>query len=303
MKILRILQIFALGCMAVQARPTLDSMALYCSMHQACLGSAPAQCTPAQLRPQEDVKYNVGFCDEAKILTQDGIGFDSPGARTPWVQLGRPLRIEYEESGILPLPAPAVQYLMAHLDLAVELVNVYRNSKYTLNFKSSDQLSFNASNGGSLSGNFEFLTRKPGASHQVLYGIGAAALPGPLKILFGGKPQDNLSLRGDALVFLDFQPRSAKTSWQMRLVVFPEDNGINKVMGMGVFRNKVSSYIQDIIGDISASAQEYAKGNRAPLSKSSLLQSPVMGAQLAEFESLLRASASASETPTQALKP
>lgn len=286
MKMIRSLALVFLASSAVMARPALDSMSLVCSMSKACLGSAPAACTPAQQKPLPKVKYNAGFCDEAKILTQDGIRFESAQGRMPWIQLGRKLRIEYEESGLLPLPAPAVEYLMSHLGLAVELVNLYEKSTYKLWYKNTDSLSFGASNGKSLSGGFQFLTPRKNLEHHVFYGEGVAALPGPLKILFGGG-KGEMSLRGDALVFLDFQPRAEKTSWQMRLVVFPEDNMINKAMGMGAFRNKVSSYIQEIIGDISKAAQEYAKGNREPLASSEKLKDPEVAAQLATFEALL----------------
>lgn len=273
----------------LQAREAIDSLASVCSMSQACLGNAPAECTAEQLKPNSEIKYNVGFCDEAKTLIADGIQFQNPLARKPWIQLGRPLRIEYEESGILPLQNEAVEYLIRHLGLAVELVNAYRSSSYTLEFKNADSSFFVASNGKSLSGEFQFLTPKSTKGHNVLYGIGIAALPGPLSVLFGNG-KSKVSLRGDALVFLDFAPRSDKTSWQMRLVVFPEDNSINKVMGMGIFRNKVSSYIQEIIGDISKSAQEYARGNRDPVAKSAKLKTPVLAAQLLEFETLLKSS-------------
>jgi hypothetical protein len=252
---------------------SVDSTASLCSGAQACLGSAPAWCTEAQKKAHPDIKYDVGFCDEHRTLTGLGIRLEDPTLRKMWIQLGRPLRVEFSSGGLLPLKPAAIEFMLSHIPFATAMVNAYRGTNYAARYTSADSMTFQANKGTTLSGDFRF-ARLGTDGTTIVWGAGKA------KVL-------TWALRGDALVFMNTKASGTGTLWQVRCVSFPEDNTVNSVMGSGIFKRKVQQYFQEIVGDISNAAQAYAKGNRGPVEASVELKAPEMQAQLKEFEAIL----------------
>jgi hypothetical protein len=94
-------------------------------------------------------------------------------------------------------------------------------------------------------------------------------------------------LHGTATAILDLKEAGKDSvSYNFRAIVSPNGAVLNSIMNLGVFNSVVNGKIKEIIDNIEKSAQEFAKGNRKPISNYANFKTSRWQKNLDEFDAL-----------------
>ncbi len=260
------------------ARLPLDS-AGFCSGQQACLKDAPSWCSNSLRKANEEIRYDIDFCDDLFKLKDWKIPPDSNSAsQYIYGLLGKKYRMEYPLEGLLPVNFEMIDYLMNHLSFTAMLINAYEKTHYSAHYINSRHTRFSGSNGGSLSGKFEFLKNSKEKGQYLIVGEGYANV---LK----------WKLKGDAVLLMDFDPLGKRdVAFEVKCIAFPGNSLINEIMELDFFEKKVMEFIQEIVDDITQAAYRFADGDLKPIQNYKDLQSKEAQKQLQEFKELIQKS-------------
>jgi len=259
--------------------PSLGHLAM-CSGVKQCLNYDFPQCSAEEKKPNPDIKYNAEFCAPYIELKNRGLKINNPRAYDLYRYMGRQYRVIYKLSGKLPVSKEMMIYLFDNMDFTAQLVNAYRNTKYTIKYDTPDKKNFSGDNGDNLFGSFAWLLndsagREPGM-HNVFFGRGKT------KILAW-------KLNGTATAILDLKTVSNDSvSYEFRSIVSPSGAVLNSIMNLGVFNKVVSGYIKEIVNNIEGAASEFAKGNRKPISNYPVFKSGKWKKNLQEFDAVTK---------------
>lgn len=253
-----------------------------CSGAKICLKADVPTCSVADKKPNPAIKYDAEFCRPYWELKNRGVQLQTPRALEIYDYLGREYRVTYQLKGVLPVNESMLLYLFEHMPFTAHLVNAYRNTKYTIGYKSSDRRNFDGDNGGNLSGRFYWMMQDSLGQHKglrnVFWGYGRT------KVMMW-------KMHGVAVVFLDLYPIDKKhTRYDLRAVVFPSNGFLNGIMKMDMFRSVVQDKIFEIVSNIDKASNAFAKGDRAPIQKYGKFKEANLAKQLTEFEAIVKGS-------------
>lgn len=228
-----------------------------CPALQQCLGVTPKYCSPENSKPNKKIKYDQEFCAPFKELSLRGLSYEDPIGKIIYTELSSEYRVIYESKGSFSATPAMISFLFDHMPFTAELINAYQESSYKLKYNTPDQKSFSGTNGRSLSGDFIWALQDSASVKEnfryVFLGYGRA------KVL-------RWSLYGTAIAFLDMDPISEnKIAYKLRAVVFPGNSILNSIMQMNVFKHVVNEKINQIVKDVVSSANQFAKGDKAPI--------------------------------------
>ncbi|MCL2207137.1 MAG: hypothetical protein FWB90_03465 [Fibromonadales bacterium] len=249
-----------------------------CSGVKQCLNHDLANCKTEDKNPNPNIKYNAEFCAPYKELKQRGLSTDDPRAQGLFRYMGRQYRVTYKLNGKLPVSKETMMYLFDNMEFTAQLVNAYRKTKYTIKYDSPDRKYFSGDNGDNMEGNFIWLLSDSAGvnsgMHHVFFGRGRT------KIL-------SWRLHGTATAILDMKEVNKNSvSYEFRAIVSPSGAVLNSIMNLGVFNNFVKKKIKEIIDNIEKAANEFAKGNRKPISNHAPFRTEKWQKNLQEFEAI-----------------
>ncbi len=251
-----------------------------CAAVKSCLQLELPRCSAEELKPLPKLKYDKNFCAVFSDLTKRGLDPKSNIAFEMFRHLGKPLRVNYENKGVLQVNEEMMRFLFDHLPFTAELVNAYRKTEYFIAYDSPNHRQFHGTNGGSLSGKFNWVLQDsagcaPGL-HSVFFGYGGA------KVLKWG-------LRGTAVAVLDIAPIPGKSqvTYRLQTYVFPANSILNSIMQMQAFKSVVSEKIDEIVKNIERASAQFAKGNKKPIGKHAAFGREPYQKQLLLFEAVV----------------
>jgi hypothetical protein len=96
-------------------------------------------------------------------------------------------------------------------------------------------------------------------------------------------------LHGTATAILDLREiNKDSVAYEFRAIVSPTGAVLNSIMNLGLFNSVVKGKIQEIIDDIEKAANEFAKGNRVPITTYAPFSNKKWQKNLQEFDALTR---------------
>ncbi|MDR1760543.1 MAG: hypothetical protein LBR60_08475 [Fibrobacter sp.] len=251
-----------------------------CAAVKSCLQLELRRCSAEELKPLPKLKYDQAFCAPLLDLTERGLNPESGIAFEVFRHLGKPLRVVYENKGVLQVNEEMMRFLFDHLPFTAELVNAYQKTEYFIAYDSPNHRLFHGTNGGSLSGKFNWILQdsagRGAGLHSVFFGYGGA------KVLKWG-------LRGTAVAVLDITPVPGKkqVTYRLQTYVFPVNSILNSIMQMQAFKSVVSEKIGEIVKNIERSSAQFAKGNKKPIGKHAPFTREPYQKQLLLFEAVV----------------
>lgn len=265
----------------VQRLGNADDYRSLCSGVKKCLNIDFGPCRAEDQKPWPKVKYNDEFCAPYIEITKRGFKADPrvPMSAEIFARLGRQYRVIYENRGTLPLGEDVISYLFDNMPFTAQLINAYLDSKYVLDYTSSNRRFFTGSNGRSLSGDFYWALQDSAGQklgmRNLFFGYGHA------KIL-------KWSLHGTAIAYLDMdEVNRQKLNYKLTAIVFPGNTVLNSIMQMKVFKSVVNEKIDDIVDDIKKASSSYFSGNKEPMLKSAVLKSDANVQYIIDFENVV----------------
>lgn len=271
--------VISVFCSAVYSAqpPTAGHLAM-CSGVKACLGFDLPQCKAEDKKPNPDIKYNAEFCAPYIELKNRGLRTNDARAYDLFKYMGRQHRVVYKLTGTLPVSKEIMTYLFDNMEFTAQLVNAYRNTKYTITYNSSDKKNFSGDNGDNLFGRFVWLLNDSAGvgkgMHHVFFGYGRT------KILAW-------KLHGTATAILDLKEvNKDSVYYEFRAIVSPSGSVLNSIMNLSIFNNYVKGQVKEIIDNIQGSASEFAKGNRKQITNYIPFKNKKWTKYLQEFEAL-----------------
>ena len=262
-------------------RDKADDLRSFCSGMYRCLDMKYEACTEDDMKPWPKIDYDAEFCAPYKEIVKRGFStnVNSPMMTDIFLRLGRQYRAIYSSEGTLPLEVNEISYLFDNMPFTADLINAYLDSKYELQYNSTDRRYFSGNNGDGLSGDFFWALSDSAGTKLMLrnmfFGYGYAQI---LK----------WSLKGTAIAYLDMDliaPRTLK--YKLTAIVFPGNSVLNSIMQLRVFKSVVNSKIDDVVGDVKKAANMYYGGNRKPIANNPKLQTPENARHIAEFDKVV----------------
>lgn len=258
-----------------------DDYRSLCSGVKKCLNIDYGPCRAEDQKPWPKVKYDEEFCAPYIEITKRGFKADPKVTMSAeiYARLGRQYRVIYENKGTLPLGEDVISYLFDNMPFTAQLINAYLDSKYVLDYTSSNRRFFTGSNGRSLSGDFYWALQDSAGCklgmRNLFFGYGHA------KIL-------KWSLHGTAIAYLDMEEVNRnKLNYKLTAIVFPGNTVLNSIMQMKVFKSVVNEKIDDIVNDIKKAAGSYFSGNKEPMLNSAVLKSDMNVQYIIDFENVV----------------
>lgn len=223
----------------------------YCKLLYACgLKIPPGTCpAPRELGAPAPFGPTSDRCLEARELEARGLRTTHPeyGFRL-YRFLGFEYRVDYVISDTLPISRARFEYLLDDIPLAARLVAHYRDTPYEAQYTNPQRTHFKGSKGPRLRGEARLISGSFREGRLIYLGSGVA------EVAFW-------TLVGPAM--MDFRYRTVpatattdeKIVYDLKVVVFPGNGVINSIMNMGIFRNVVTSKVQDVLKDITETAR------------------------------------------------
>jgi hypothetical protein len=193
-----------------------------------------------------DFTFDSARCLEARLLQSRGVGPSHPvvGFRL-YRFLGMEYRVIYNITDTLEVSRERLEYLLDDLPLAARLVSHYRKEPYTAKYRDPGRTHFEGTKGKRLRGEARLISGSLTEKRLFYFGTGVA------EVAFW-------TLKGPAL--MDFVywpvPEKKKLAYHMKLLVFPGNGIINKIMNLGLFKNIVYGKIREVLVDITQTARQ-----------------------------------------------
>jgi hypothetical protein len=233
----------------------------FCNLIRGCGLPEPGGSCPS---PAELVKpgfaYDSARCLEARLLNGRGVTPVHPVVGYKLYRfLGMEYRVIYEIRDKLPISEARLAYLLGDLPLAARLVSHFRKEPYTAEYLDPERKSFQGTKGKRLRGEARLISGDTREKRLFYFGYGVA------EVAFW-------KLKGPALMDFTYAAQADKgkgVDYRMKLLVFPGNGVINKIMNLGMFRKVVLGKIKEVLEDITDSARQLAAGGGAELLKRS----------------------------------
>jgi hypothetical protein len=223
----------------------------YCKLLYACGLQVPAGACPAllELGPPAPFGPSSERCLEAKELESRGLRADHPeyGFRL-YRFLGFEYRVVYSIPDTLPISRARFEFLLGDIPLAAKLISHYMKTPYEAQYTNFERTHFKGSKGPRLRGEARLISGGFTEGRLIYIGSGVA------EVAFW-------TLVGPAMMDFRYRvlPVNGKTAekvvYDLKVVVFPGNGMINSIMNMGLFRNVVTSKVQDVLKDITETAK------------------------------------------------
>jgi hypothetical protein len=237
-----------------------DGQRDFCQIVLECHLPMPKNYCPdsAALGP-ERFTYDNTRCLEARQLQARGVGPDHPrvGYRL-YRFLGMEYRVIYNVEDEIPISAPRLNYLLQDLPLSAKLISHYRKEPYAAQYTDEHRKSFTGTKGKRLRGEATLISGNVDEKHLFYFGTGVAEVAWWV-------------LKGPALMDFSYAPKSGdakSVKYTMKVLVFPGNGLINKIMNMGLFRKIVLGKIKEVLIDITETAKLMAKNSATDALKS-----------------------------------
>ncbi len=215
-------------------------------------------CPPLKELGKAEFTFDSTRCLEARLLDSRGVGPDDPvvGFRL-YRFLGMEYRVIYNVTDSIKISHERLEYLLNDLPLAARLISFYQKSPYTAKYLDSEHLHFEGTKGKRLYGDARLISGALNEKRLFYFGTGTA------EVAFW-------TLKGPALMDFIYSPTSISkyVVYKMKLLVFPGNSIINKIMNLGLFRKIVFGKIRDVLIDITETAKKLQESNGKDLLKS-----------------------------------
>jgi len=269
--------LLALGAQAADdaAAKALEKRRTLCNLLHSCrIPAEAARCTEAESAPIDGTELDENYCSWVRTFAKKGILPGNAVNNELYRRMGSPFHIMYVMHDTIPVPVKALDHLVANIPLTCKLINSYQKTSYAANYPyGADSTFFSATNGKNLTGTAKQVWAGSGGMERVYYGDGKVSIL-------------TWKMRGDVIVELRYWPRSATScNYSARFTMFPVNGFINSVMSMGLFKNTAIDKIQEVLTDISRSANSYAKGKPAKVPQQ---YSPAELESLKRFDALFK---------------
>jgi len=194
--------------------------------------------------------YDSARCFEARQLNDRGIGPGHPrvGYRL-YRFLGMEYRVIYPVEDSIPIGAAKLTYLLQDLPLSAKLISFYRKDAYAAQYTDAGHRSFTGTKGKHLSGEATLISGGVEEQRLFYFGTGIAEVAWWV-------------LKGPALMDFQYGPKKNdphSVHYFMKVLVFPGNGLINKIMNLGLFRKIVMGKIREVLVDITETAKDMAK--------------------------------------------
>jgi len=232
----------------------------FCHIVQACkIPYPPGSCPDPKNVPPADFAFDDNRCSEARLLQSRGAGPGSPFGFELYQFLGEAYRVKYEVTDSVSISRERLEYLLNDLPLAAKLINHYQSEPYTAVYLDAAHTHFRGSKGKNLHGDARLVSGSI-AERRLFY--------------FGSGEADFMwwKLTGPALMDFTYwavSSKPGKVGYQMKILVFPGNGFVNKIMNLGVFRKLVFSEIRGVIVDITQTADKLNAAGGADIQRSS----------------------------------
>ncbi len=232
----------------------------FCRIVYGCkLSSPPAFCPDAKTLGPAPFTFDSTRCSEARTLQSRGVGPSQPVIGYPLYRfLGEEYRVVYEIIDVIPVSGERLGYLLGDLPLSAKLVSHYQNQIYTAEYLDAMHLHFKGTKGKNLRGEATLISGSTGEKHLFYFGSGTA------DVLYW-------SLKGPALMDFSYWPVPGKPhviGYKMKVLVFPGNGIVNKIMNLGMFRKIVFDKVRGVLQDISQTANKLNAAGGADIQKS-----------------------------------
>jgi hypothetical protein len=265
------------------AAPYASDRADYCASMYRCLGETPKGCSEEAVAAG-DVPETETYCDIFRDLQERGLRAATFRGRQIYRQISGKHRVEYAQSGTLPMPAEVLVYLMNNLPFAAQLVNAYQGTEFKAAYLDAGKRRFTGS-GERLSGTFDTVLQNDNQTGSLYYGYGKADILA-------------WSLRGTALFMFDFEETGPREiTYSARCFVFPRSAFVRSILNFILFRRSITGEIKNTFGYVEDSALAFHRGEYEPIENYPAFATPEGRRQIEQFQALLRRTMTGAETP------
>ena len=233
----------------------------FCHIVQGCkLGPAQGFCTDAANRVETfSFSFDSIRCSEARLLQSRGVSPYSPQGFPLYRFLGEEYRVSYNITDTVQISRERLEYLLTDLPLAAKLISHYQKQPYTAVYLDPAHVHFQGSKGSNLHGEARLISGSFSERRLFYFGSGVA------DVAFW-------KLTGPALMdftYWQLPVNSHSSGYQMKILVFPGNGVINKIMNLGIFRKLVFSKIRGVLVDITETAKKLNAAGGADIQRSS----------------------------------
>jgi hypothetical protein len=228
-----------------------DGQKDFCHLVSACRLTMPkGYCPDTTLWGPRKFSYDSARCLEARQLTGRGVGPDHPrvGYRL-YRFLGMEYRVIYQVEDVIPISIARLNYLLQDLPLSAKLIHFYRKEPYSAQYTDEQHRSFTGVKGKHLRGEATLISGDVGEKRLFYFGTGIAEVAWWV-------------LKGPALMDFRYSSKTNDPSavhYSLKVLVFPGNGFINKIMNMGLFKKIVLGKIKEVLIDITETAKMLAK--------------------------------------------
>jgi hypothetical protein len=235
----------------------------------------PTGCSKDDCKQQTNIRYSDEYCEIFKELQARGLRSTSNQGRQIYRQVSGKHRVEYAQTGTLPMPAEVMVYLMNNLPFAVQLINAYQGTNFQAVYLDKSRKRFSGSGEG-ISGTFTTVLQNEEQTRSLYHGYGTADVLA-------------WSLQGSALFLFDFKETGTpKITYNARCFVFPRSAFVRSILNFILFRRYIIGELERTFGYIEDSAMAFHRGERAPIENYPAFCTPQGQQQIKEFQLLLQ---------------
>ncbi len=247
----------------------------FCRIIYGCKLAYPGRgfCPDAKTLGPSPFVFDNTRCEEAHLLQSRGVGPANPQFGYPLYRfLGMEYRVIYEITDTIQVSRERLEYLLEDLPLSAKLVSHYQGQPYTAQYVDAARTYFQGTKGKHLRGEARLISGSYSEKHLFYFGSGTA------DVAFW-------SLKGPALMDFVYWPVPGKphtVGYKMKILVFPGNSVINKIMNLGVFRKIVFNKIREVLNDITETAHKLNASGGADI-QSSPAWTPAEKKKVADF--------------------
>ncbi len=232
----------------------------YCRILYGCKLPVPhGFCPDSKRLGNASYAFDDTRCSEARTLQSRGVNPDNPVVGFSLYRfLGMEYRVIYEITDTVHISQARFEYLLNDLPLSAKLISHYQKMPYTAQYVDPAHLQFQGTKGKNLSGGARLISGSYAEKRLFYFGSGV------VQVAFW-------KLTGPALMDFSYWPVPGKSwvlGYKMKILVFPENGFINKIMNLGLFRKIVFGKIREVVSDVTITADKLNAAGGADIQSS-----------------------------------